>query len=281
MTLLPFLDCCSLLGVDPKTLRLWLKAAQIGLTPHPTDARLKCLASSQLLHLATLHGRSLPVSLPGEVGELASSPQTAVARSSSLDPSVETSVSDADLRHQLSLLQARLATLEAHVTELALALMRERTSPSNERAVSPLNPSPVSPVRTHTLAPHCTQPLSCELTPSPRRPRTPSRALPLIEYRAAGTYLVLAPTEGVLAFEPDSPEWFAWLTTITAFTFVGAHGRFSARRKSLHGQLTRCWRAYRVVQRQQSWFYVGLTDHLTIARLEQVAINVQTRLATL
>ncbi|HEU5377274.1 MAG TPA: hypothetical protein VFV38_17735 [Ktedonobacteraceae bacterium] len=281
MTLLPFLDCCSLLGVDPKTLRLWLKAAQIGLTPHPTDARLKCLASSQLFHLATLHGRSLPASLPGEAGELASSAQTAVALSRSHGPSVETSVSDADLRHQLSLLQARLATLEAHVTDLALALMRERTSPSNERAMSPLNPPPVSQVRAHPLAPHCTQPLPCEVTPPPIRPRAPSRALPLIECRADGTYLVLSPTVGVLAFEPDSPEWFAWLATITAFTFVGAHGRFSVRRKSLHGQFTKCWRAYRVVHHHQYWFYVGLTDHLTIARLEQVAINVQTRLATL
>lgn len=257
MTLLPFLDCCSLLGVDPKTLRLWLKAAHLSCTAHPTDARLKCLTPSQLHHLADLHSRSLPASPPVEEGEPTSSAPSACAFFSAHGSSPE-----ADLRHQLSLLQARLATLEAHVTELALVLLRERTSPAGERAASP-------------------SPLPSTVATPPARPRSPSRALPLIECRADGTYLVLSPTEGVLAFAPDSPEWFDWLATITSFTFVGAHGRFSARRKSLHGQFTRCWRAYRVVHHHQYWFYVGLTDHLTIARLEQVAITVQTRLAAL
>jgi len=60
MTLLPLTDCCLLLGVDPKTLRLWLKAAHLCWTVHPSDARLKCLTQPQLAQLAQLHGRSLP-----------------------------------------------------------------------------------------------------------------------------------------------------------------------------------------------------------------------------
>ena len=272
MTLLPFLDCCSLLGVDPKTFRLWLKAAHLCCTVHPTDARLKCLTRTQLQHLADLHGRSLPASPPVEEGAPASSAHTTFAPASPYGSSTEMPVPDADLRHQLCLMQARLATLEAHVTELALALVRERSSPTHPSAAPPLTPA---------LAPHSGSPLPSVGTTPPARPRSPSRAHALIEYRADGTYLVLSPHEGVLAFVPDSPAWFDWLATITAFTFVGAQDRFSARRKSMHGQITRCWRAYRVVQRHQYWFYIGLTDHLTIARLEQVAVNVQTRLATL
>ena len=72
MTLLPFADCCLWLGVDPKTLRLWLKAANLSCCLHPTDARLKCLTPSQLQHLADLHGRCLPHPLPGTSEDVAS-----------------------------------------------------------------------------------------------------------------------------------------------------------------------------------------------------------------
>ena len=60
MTLLPLTDCGRLLGIDPKTLRLWLQSANVSWTLHPSDARLKCLTQSQLHHLAHLHGRFLP-----------------------------------------------------------------------------------------------------------------------------------------------------------------------------------------------------------------------------
>ncbi len=285
MTLLPFLDCCSLLGVDPKTLRLWLKAANLSSTTSPTDARLKCLTLSQLHRLADLHGRSLPNPKLAEASSPASAPPSVTQTTSCLflpdSSSADALAPSADLHSQLSLLQAQVATLQAQVTELALALVRERTSPIVEHAAPLLNPSPTPQIRASAPTPRSFSPLpSAATTPSPR-PRPPSRALPLIEYRADGTYAVLSPTEGLLVFVPDSPEWFDWLATITSFNFVGLHGRFSARRKSLHGEFTRCWRAYRVVHHHQYWFYVGLTDYLTIARLEQVAVTVQTRLATL
>lgn len=110
MTLVPFPDCCLLLGVDPKTLRLWLRAAQLGFTPHPTDARLKCLAPSQLRHLAALHGRFLPDPLPSEVSGSPTSPvppaaillQAQPAPSRTGAPALE-----ADWRQQITLLHAR------------------------------------------------------------------------------------------------------------------------------------------------------------------------------
>ena len=60
MTLIPLTDCCVHLGVDPKTLRCWLKAAQLAACLHPSDARIKCLTDAQLAQVARLHERHLP-----------------------------------------------------------------------------------------------------------------------------------------------------------------------------------------------------------------------------
>src|SRR6266496_4486887 len=110
MTLLPFTDCCLLLGVDPKTLRLWLTSAHLSCTRSPTDARLKCLTPSQLHHLAELHDRFLPDPLPGEASERGSSPafaslpaQTASPQESPAVSSVAAPPPEADLRHQFTL----------------------------------------------------------------------------------------------------------------------------------------------------------------------------------
>lgn len=53
-------DCCSLLGVDVKTLRQWLKQSQMQFVAHPVDARRKCLSEEQVCQLATLHNRPVP-----------------------------------------------------------------------------------------------------------------------------------------------------------------------------------------------------------------------------
>lgn len=51
---------CSMLGVDPKTLRRWLRLAQCSPRPDPLDARNRCLTLQQLQQLARLHARPLP-----------------------------------------------------------------------------------------------------------------------------------------------------------------------------------------------------------------------------
>ena len=73
------------------------------------------------------------------------------------------------------------------------------------------------------------------------------------------------------ALEPDSPEWFDWLASLSSFRFVGQQGRFTAYRDSKHGRPTRSWRAYRCIHQQNYKHSVGVTDQLTITRLEQVA----------
>src|SRR5260370_7935452 len=62
----------------------------------------------------------------------------------------------------------------------------------------------------------------------PAELRARSRVIPLIEYGARGTYVVICPQEGELHLTPDSPEWFDWLATLSSFRFVGQQVRFPA-----------------------------------------------------
>src|SRR2546425_11813073 len=64
MTPIAQMECCTMLGIDPKTLRNWLRRAHLQFSTHPTDARLKCLTWEQVQQLATLHAR--PLQMPAE-----------------------------------------------------------------------------------------------------------------------------------------------------------------------------------------------------------------------
>ena len=59
MTPIAQMECCTMLGIDPKTLRNWLRHAHLPFVAHPTDARLKCLTPEQVQQLATLHARPI------------------------------------------------------------------------------------------------------------------------------------------------------------------------------------------------------------------------------
>jgi hypothetical protein len=292
MTLVPFTDCCLLLGVDPKTLRLWLTSARLPCTVHPTDARLKCLTPSQLHHLADLHGRFLPDPLPGATYLPGSAPASTPV-TSPLDRRADSTAGvpspDADLRQQLTLLQAQVTTLQQQVTELALALLRSHPSAWTQHAAPPPTPLPTSlasspPVPQPSVASpsrRVTAPVIPRASAEPDLPRSRSRALPLIEYGTDGRYVIIAPTQGVLALVPDSPEWFDWLSSLTAFTFQGKHGRFCATRKFRHGQRIQSWNVHRSLHGRSCNLYLGLTPTLTLVHLEDMAAAVQARLTTL
>lgn len=266
MTLVPFADCCLWLGVDPKTFRLWLKAANLSCCLHPTDARLKCLTPSQLQHL----GRCLPHPLPGTSEDAASCSSAPAPEALVLAP-------DADLRHQITRLHAQVTTLSQQVAELALALLRERDARGPERTSqlkTPLSslmaqlPSvPQADAAALASRPPVTAPSEVVAQHAP----APSRALPLIEYWAEGTYGIISPTEGVLALVPDSPAWFDWLATLSSFRFLGQQGRLSASRTK--GRTS--WMAYRRINGQNYASGLGQTVHLTIARLEHMAATLQ------
>jgi hypothetical protein len=118
MTSLPFMECCHLFAIDPKTLRQWLAQAQMSLHAHPTDARIKCLTSEQVHALANRHGRVLKPEAE------ASGPSPRPEEAERLMPAV--AVPDADLRARLVQMEAQMTTLQAQLTDLALQLLKER-----------------------------------------------------------------------------------------------------------------------------------------------------------
>jgi hypothetical protein len=280
MTLVPLTECCLYLGIDPKTLRLWLKAAQLSCCLHPTDARLKCLTLPQLEQVAELHGRRLPSSLPSATPQPVAVPTSAPANEQGC-PKPDTD----DFHQQLSLLRQQVTTLQAQVTELALALVRQSFAAQPPTSARPVLAPPV-PACTSTPAPprgsarvKASTPRAVEPLPEPTRTR--SRALPLIQVRTDGSMVVISPTEGVLPLVPDSPSWFAWLASQTAFSFQGPQGHFSATRKFRQGERIQSWNVHRSLHGRSCTLYLGLTSALTLARLQEMATTVQVRLTSL
>jgi hypothetical protein len=297
MATFPVATGARLLGIHPKTLHHWLKAAAFPLAAHPTAARLKCVAEEHLLELAKQHGRPLPAlsavpalesyvasavaeergkPLPTHEGEPAHRAAALSAACASLT----------DLLQQLAQLHTQVATLQHHLGRLTLDLLHERTGDAEQR-LRPLQAlvsqtlEPVHAPQQSTLAglPVPSPPPERRLLPAEVRAR--SRVTALIEYGAQGQYVAVCPRQGVLALVPDSPEWFDWLASLTSFRFVGPAGRFSACRASEKGQYTRRWAARRVFHGHDCWHYLGVTDRLTLASLEQAAAALQARVDAL
>lgn len=293
MTPIAQMECCTMLGIDPKTLRNWLRHAGMQFVAHPTDARLKCLTREQIQQLATLHTRPLQVvpdpspTPPEETTSLASSPANTAVAQENKAPLISGAGSlseEAELRKAVRGLEAKVLTLQEQLTQLAFELLRERTQRYEQRLSSLealLPPHAGRPSSVPELVPTAEQ----QLPGPPALPRSlqpaellaRSRILPRIEYGAQGFYVLICPQEGALSFSLDSPEWFDWLASLTSFRFLGPQGRFTAYRE---GQ-TRMWKAYRTFHGRPHRRYLGITDRLTIARLEQVAASLQSEMASL
>jgi hypothetical protein len=284
MTLVPLTQCCLALGVDPKTLRLWLQAAQLAYCLHPEDARKKCLTLPQLQQLAERHGRPLPSALLQAVTSPACAPACAQER---VAPSQEPDQAEAG--QQLCLLQQQVSTLQAPVPELALLLVRASWAQAGPPATSdvtlPATPG-VAAASADPAARHAPPAAATAETPravpaAPLRSRTRSRALPLIQVRADGSVVAIAPNEGVLSLGPDTAAWFAWLSSLTAFSFESPQGRFSATRKFRQGQRVQSWNVHSSMHGRSCTLYLGLTPTLTLARLQEIAAAVSRRLTAL
>ena len=284
MTLVPFTDCCAMLGIDAKTLRNWLRQANLEWAAHPKDARLKCLSTEQVEQVARLHARPLPwpLSAPPALPEAAPAKPESQAQLLEASLLLPTSMSEeADLIKKLAALETQVTSMQEQLAQLALALLRERELRYEQRLSTleglvrqALQPVPSSPEFQETVR-------SEEQDTKPRPGRCPHPAeqrtrplLPLIEYGAHGQYVVICPQEGELPLRPDSPEWFAWLASVSSFRFVGKHGRFTACRVYDKGP-TRSWQAHRVIHQRHYKPHLGVTEHLTIDSLEQAAARLQ------
>lgn len=274
MTTIALTDCCTMLGIDPKTLRHWLHQAQMPLHVHPTDARIKCLTSEQVQQLAVGHAR--PFALPEA---LAPSPLVLSSPLSAED-------APTDLLKKLAYLETHVTTMQQQLAQLALELLQERTERYEQRLqtlealIPPTERPEARPQALQTMGPQTQQEkvTGKERRLHPAELRARSRLIPVIEYGAAGTYVVICPQDGELLLTPDSPAWFDWLATLSSFRFVGKQGRFTAYRK---GRMSRRWSAYRTIHQHDYQHYLGITDHLTIDCLEQMAAKLQSYMAAL
>lgn len=271
MTSLSFIECCHLLDVDPKTLRQWLAQAQMSLHAHPTDARIKCLTSEQVYILANLHDHVLQAS---QLPLAKARPQPDETQSQPSPPSSP----DADLRARLAQVEAQVAMLQSQLTNLALQLLHEREHRTESRLLA-LEAQPSShgelSLASGSAVSVPEQPAMPSFACHPTEKRAP--LIPLIEYGARGRYVLIGPEEGELAITPDSPEWFAWLASLASFRFIGQSGRFSARRGYNRGP-NRCWYAQRGIHQKNYSKYIGVSEHITTARLEQIAAQFQSYL---
>ena len=94
----------------------------------------------------------------------------------------------------------------------------------------------------------------------------------LIEY-LPGTenrYLLFECGKGAQRCVPDSPDWFAWLAQLSSFHFQGKSGHFTARQERKQRGAT-YWYAYRKAHTMRLKRYLGTTEKLTLAHLEQAA----------
>lgn len=103
----------------------------------------------------------------------------------------------------------------------------------------------------------------------------------VIERQSFGEHYFIYDTDtGQQIFEPDSPGWFTWLAGHKSFHFKGKHGHFTARQeeKKKRDEQTSLsyWYAYRKAYGQQHKRYLGSTDALTLAKLEEVADELHT-----
>jgi len=75
-------------------------------------------------------------------------------------------------------------------------------------------------------------------------------------------------------FKPNSARYFNWLSKLESFHFEGKEGQFTARleAKKTKGETTGgYWSAYRKANKHQFRKYLGTTEKLTIAKLEETA----------
>ncbi len=191
------------LSIDAKTLRRWLTDAQLPLQSHPSDGRKKGVRCEQLHHLARLHQRSF-----------APFPQEPPALYPDELPALPAAL--LELPEQLCALQAQIAALQQQVVDLTRLMTQHQPDPAIPLA-------PTKPRRTVKRSPKPTPPAPCS-RPATKTPRKPVHVIPRVEYGEEGHYAVICPKHGLLPFEPDTEEWFAWLREHDSCAFCGKDG---------------------------------------------------------
>lgn len=252
MTFVSVTQATACLGIDAKTLHRWLNDAQLCLQNHPHDGRQKGLSQEQLELLARLHQRRLTPLSP-------SSSPPVPPDASELVPVLLA------LPDRLASLQAQIIALQQQVAELT-QLLQQQAPASQSAAAAKSGKQPKKP----------TSPAS-RSRPAANTPKKLTHVIPHVEYGTDGRYVVICPKKGRLPFEPDTPQWFAWVAKQDSFRFVGRSGHFTAHHE---WRVPRgAWRAHRHIRNHVHIQRLAPNQELTIAVLEQAAAALQAHLA--
>ena len=255
MTFVSVAQATRRLGIDAKTLRRWLADAQLALQSHPHDGRKKGVSAEELHLLAHRHQRSL-----------APLPQEPPAPGADELPALGAAL--LALPERLDALQTQIATLQQQVTALTRLITQHWQEPAIPAASTQQAKSASRPSKPASPAPRS--------RPAAKLPRKPVHVIPHVEYGDEGHYVVICPQHGVLPFEPDTPEWFAWVAEQSSFRFVGKGGSFSAHHE---WRVKRgAWRAHRHIRNQGYHLRLAPSQELTMAVLEQAAEALQAHL---
>src|SRR6266581_4557689 len=79
-------------------------------------------------------------------------------------------------------------------------------------------------------------------------------------------------SQQALPIVPGSREWFDWLTSVSSFTFGDRHAQVTVRQESRSGG-SAYWYAYRRTGVKTTKKYLGRTGDLSLAHLEEVALE--------
>jgi hypothetical protein len=308
MTLVSLADGCRLLAIDSKTLHRWLERSHLCVQQSPLDARLKCVTLDQLQQVAAVHHRILSEwhALPSDVFSLtpSTSPMSgsAVACAGGNDDRhpCDLSAQLADLQTRITALQHQLAFLTEQVQQerkwrmsSEKLLKNKSLGSSQDKSLGSSQDKSLESSQDKSLGSSQDKSLKSSqdkslkssqdkslkssqdksLKSSQDRRKHP-HVLSLVEYGMQGTYVVISPEQGMLSFQPDSPEWFAWLETLPSFRFVGQHGRFTAFRGYQCSPSTPWW-AHRNIRNHSHKQRIGTTPSMTIASLELAATSLQ------
>lgn len=169
-------------------------------------------------------------------------------------------------------LEAQVANQQAQIAQLAIQLLQEREQRTEHRLLTleaTFSSAIGRPLQLPVQAVPDQQPAEVPAPhPTEKRP-------PLIAYTASGGYVLICPQEGELPITPDTAEWFTWLASLSSFRFVGRSGRFSARRGYSNRRPKRSWYARRALHQKHYTKYIGVSEHITIDRLEHIAAAFQ------
>jgi len=254
MTFFSLAEATRHLNIDAKTLHRWLADAHLCLQNHPHDGRKKGISAEQLSLLADVHHRRMPslsqeppISLPCEGPALPAALLT--------------------LPEQFAALQTQIVALQQHLADLTHLLTQHAAVPPSRTVSS--SPKPSSAIKP--------SPKPTRVRPTAKTPPKPTHVIARVEYAEPGHYVVICPKHGLLAFEPDTPEWFAWVAQQESFRFVGKGGHFTAHHEWLVPK--GAWRAHRQIHNHSYNVRLASNQELTVAVLEQAALTLQAHLS--